>query len=119
MSVLKTLLSGCSLPSTLDSSGNAAVHHIVDGNDFELLKILLDKRAEDVNVNGLNGSGISPLYQAILASDNEPRMLDFLLKVPDLDLNLPNADGTTPLSGTFQVREQEEDGFRDLRFNTA
>jgi ankyrin repeat protein len=72
-----------------DILNRSALHHIANGGRTELLKWLLRNFSADINVNGVDFYGFTPLHLAV--RDGSEDIVELLLRVESIDANV----GTT------------------------
>ena len=96
-----TLLSNeQALPNQQGKDGKAALHHAVENQHIEVIKLLLENKEVDikeVDINLADQKGNTPLHYAV--NKKHPGIAQLLLEKSDrIKPNLQNTEGLTPLA---------------------
>ncbi|VAI46683.1 unnamed protein product [Triticum turgidum subsp. durum] len=95
--------------SAVNNAGDTFLHSAIAGfrtpgfrrldRQLELTKHLIRERAADIRkiINLRNDTGLTALHMAVIGCVH-PDLVELLMTTPSIDLNVEDADGTTPLA---------------------
>ncbi|KAF5270594.1 hypothetical protein FQR65_LT05492 [Abscondita terminalis] len=112
LQLTKMLIAAGADVNVTDKYGVPVLHHAVNYNQYEIVKVLIDN---NVNINCITKFNETALFWTTF-SDVDLNITDLLISV-GVNINFPNQDGVTPIH--YAIMKENRNAFDNLLKNQA